>query len=88
VLPPAIEGWLTKRGHRNKRSWKTRWFEAYPGYGGCIRYFRDEKKTKLIGTIPLSNATVRVRRATLHHRHNICRHRTVLRHGDVATGER
>lgn len=59
ILPPAIEGWLTKRGHRNKRSWKTRWFEAYPGFGGCIKYYKDETKTKLIGTIPLSNATVR-----------------------------
>lgn len=33
----AIEGYLVKRGRRNTRSWKKRWFEAYPGDDGLIK---------------------------------------------------
>ena len=55
----AIEGWLTKRGRRNKRSWKTRWFEAFPGRDGVLHYYKDGSKGKRLGSISLSNATVR-----------------------------
>eukprot|EP00039_Didymoeca_costata_P006614 m.91891 g.91891 ORF g.91891 m.91891 type:complete len:331 (+) comp13320_c0_seq8:338-1330(+) len=56
---PAIEGWLTKRGARNKRSWKTRWFEAYPGPNGVIHYYKDKESVKPLGSIDLHNADVR-----------------------------
>lgn len=56
---PAIEGWLTKRGGRNKRSWKTRWFQAYPGPNGVIIYYKGKENPKPLGSIDLANATVR-----------------------------
>eukprot|EP00041_Stephanoeca_diplocostata_P017782 m.365623 g.365623 ORF g.365623 m.365623 type:complete len:441 (+) comp20818_c0_seq1:240-1562(+) len=54
----AIEGYLVKRGRRNTRSWKKRWFEAFPGDDGLINYYTTNKKHRLMGRIYLQHARV------------------------------
>jgi hypothetical protein len=36
-----------------------RWFEAFPGYSGAINYYKDDTRSKLLGTIPLTDATIK-----------------------------
>lgn len=52
---PVKEGYLEKRGKRNK-AWRERWFVLQ---GGSLYYFKNHTKTNAISNIPLADASYR-----------------------------
>lgn len=55
----AFQGWLKKRGKRNKRSWRVRWFVLYSGApAGVLSYYTDKDCKRKKGSITLEEAFV------------------------------
>jgi hypothetical protein len=53
-----FEGWLTKRGKRNKRSWRMRWFVLYAGSpAGTLCYYTAEDRKRQKGSITLEDSS-------------------------------